>query len=139
MGKYVLSLIAGALIALVILGGLHENAINKLTPREGGEYLWVEDQLDVRLFRLDGLEEAYGIALIPDGSVEIAGDGVIEIIFEEEDCMLWALGEGYEALPVHELDDVWNSRHGDLFMLSGLEAKEVALDLMREAYRVVHG
>ena len=36
-------------------------------------------------------------------------------VSEIDDCMVWALGEGYGSLGLREVDDRWNERHSDIF------------------------
>lgn len=40
---------------------------------------------------------------------------------KNECCMFWALGIDYGSLPRRVLDDVWNKRHGNIFMLKGTD------------------
>ena len=42
----------------------------------------------------------------------------------DDACMRWALGNEYGSLFRSELDEVWNKRHGDIFMLNGQEEKD---------------
>ena len=36
-----------------------------------------------------------------------------------DQCWAWALGEDWRSLKQSEVDDRWNERHGDLFILYG--------------------
>lgn len=36
-----------------------------------------------------------------------------------DECGVWAFGEGYGELPFSMLDEAWNERHGELFMVKG--------------------
>ncbi len=36
-------------------------------------------------------------------------------------CMDWAFGDEWESLPIYQLDEAWNKRHGDLFVLNGCD------------------
>lgn len=40
---------------------------------------------------------------------------------DEEDCLTWALGDGYGDKPLSETDEIWNERHGDLFIMKGTD------------------
>ena len=47
-------------------------------------------------------------------------------LFEEngvnqKDCLTWALGEGYGIRKLTETDEIWNERHGDLFIMKGTD------------------
>jgi len=40
--------------------------------------------------------------------------------YEEFDaCMVWALGEGYGNKLIRNIPEIWNSRHADIFTISG--------------------
>ena len=51
-----------------------------------------------------------------------------------DDCMLWALGEGWSWMAISSTDDVWNEMHGDLFLLFGYDGVIDGLERIGRAY-----
>lgn len=52
----------------------------------------------------------------------------------DDKAMTWALGENWGNLPIYMIDDIWNERHGDIFVLLGTEFPHEALVRMENAY-----
>ena len=51
-----------------------------------------------------------------------------------ETCMRWALGDGFGSMPIEDSDEVWNQKHGDLFMLLGSDRRDESLVRIGRAY-----
>jgi len=51
-----------------------------------------------------------------------------------EDCMRWAFGEDWGILRIQQIDEVWNSRHDDLFQIPGTELIITAFEKIGKAY-----
>lgn len=51
-----------------------------------------------------------------------------------DSCMAWAFGVGWGAMVVSTSDDVWNKRHGDLFILLGSDDVIEGLERIGRAY-----
>jgi hypothetical protein len=49
-------------------------------------------------------------------------------------CLCWAFGEDYGSLPLSELKDRWNERHGDLFLLYETDLINESLKQIGKAY-----
>lgn len=56
--------------------------------------------------------------------------------YYDNEYLVWALGEDYMSLKLWEIDDVWNERHGDIFLLDGTEIPTEALDRMIEVGKI---
>ena len=70
--------------------------------------------------------------------IQIAFD--IQTLVKEEGvkdydaCMRWAFGDDWECLPCQMADDVWNKRHGDLFVLYGSDLFKEGIKRIARAY-----
>ena len=53
--------------------------------------------------------------------------------FRETEWTEWAFGE--RDIMIHEIDEKWNERHGDLFTLKGTDNVDEAIRRIEEAYR----
>lgn len=57
------------------------------------------------------------INMLSDYRTYLLSAGVNRDQFDE--CMTWALGEGWRSLPISNSNRSWNVRHGDIFTISG--------------------
>ena len=53
---------------------------------------------------------------------------------QQDDCMRWAFGEHYEILDIFDSHNVWNKRHGDIFILNGDELISESIYRIGKAY-----
>ena len=53
---------------------------------------------------------------------------------QAEACMEWAFGPTWHIAQGFEMDELWNSRHGDLFTLTGNEIMDEALARIGRVY-----
>ena len=51
-----------------------------------------------------------------------------------EDFMRWALGEDWRILPFSHTDEIWNKRHGDLFIIYGTDVVIDTMERIAHAY-----
>lgn len=49
-------------------------------------------------------------------------------------CWEWAFGEHWRTQLLHELDECWNLRHGDLFTLQGSDLFDKSVNRIKDAY-----
>ena len=52
--------------------------------------------------------------------------------YDEDECLLWAFGK--VSVAYSEIAELWNERHGDLFILKGSDNVVDAINRIKEAY-----
>lgn len=50
------------------------------------------------------------------------------------ECYQWAFGDGWQYMRMGNMDDVWNDRHGDLFILHGDDLAAEGFERIGTAY-----
>lgn len=50
------------------------------------------------------------------------------------DCMIWAFGENFGSIPYSQLDEEWNKRHADIFILLGSDLISDSFEKIGKAY-----
>ncbi len=53
---------------------------------------------------------------------------------EVRSFLKWALGEFYESIAIMDYREVWNHRHGDIFLILSSDFVEDSLRRMAQAY-----
>lgn len=56
-------------------------------------------------------------------------------VYDVDECLLWAFGEGYGSEPLYTLNDRWNKLHSDLFMIYGSDNFIKSFERIGKAYK----
>ena len=52
-----------------------------------------------------------------------------------QDEKIWAFGEENLYEPLHMMDDIWNERHSDIFILQGTDYFDQSIFRIKKAYK----
>ena len=51
-----------------------------------------------------------------------------------DESLEWAFGKDYGLMPIHEIDETWNRRHGNIFRINGWDNLEDTWARISKAY-----